>query len=136
MYTKRKNETSDSPAVIRHGIKYLFVGACSAAIELLVFQGAYALTPIGLAPSNVLALSCSTIFNFLMNRNFTFKSTSNPLRSLILYLVLFAFNTAVTTGILSVLVNDFSWPSIAAKLLTMACVVSWNFVLYRTIIFK
>ncbi len=116
-------------------IKYLMVGGSSAVIELVLFQLLSAVFAIPLAAANVTAVVVSTVFNFLVNRNVTFKSTSNPLRSLVLYLVLFAFNMTFSTMCISLLAAQGVYP-LAAKVFTMACIVLWNFVLYKKIIFK
>ena len=116
-------------------IKYLMVGGSSAAIELVLFQLLSAVFAIPLAAANVTAVVVSTVFNFLVNRNVTFKSTSNPLRSLVLYLILFALNTTFSTVVISLLAAHGVYP-LVAKVCTMACIVLWNFVLYKKIIFK
>lgn len=124
------------PSLLGHGIKYLIVGSSSAVIELVVFQVLLSIAHFPIELSNIAAICCSTAFNFLMNRSFTFKSTSNPLRSLLLYIALFAFNTALTTTVLSFMVGVFGWNPTISKIITMACVVAWNFVLYRKVIFR
>lgn len=116
-------------------IKYLMVGGSSAVIELVLFQLLSAVFAIPLAAANVTAVVVSTVFNFLVNRNVTFKSTSNPLRSLVLYLLLFALNTTFSTVVISLLAAQGVYP-LVAKVCTMACIVLWNFVLYKKIIFK
>ena len=116
-------------------IKYLMVGGSSAVIELVLFQLLSAVFAIPLAAANVTAVVVSTVFNFLVNRNVTFKSTSNPLRSLVLYLLLFALNTTFSTVVISFLAAQGVYP-LVAKVCTMACIVLWNFVLYKKIIFK
>lgn len=116
-------------------IKYLVVGGSSAVIELVLFQLLSAVFAIPLAAANVTAVVVSTVFNFLVNRNVTFKSTSNPLRSLVLYLLLFALNTTFSTVVISLLAAQGVYP-LVAKVFTMACIVLWNFVLYKKIIFK
>ena len=116
-------------------IKYLIVGGSSAFIELVLFQLLSAVFAIPLAAANVTAVVVSTVFNFLVNRNVTFKSTSNPLRSLVLYLVLFAFNMTFSTMCISLLAAQGVYP-LVAKVFTMACIVLWNFVLYKKVIFK
>ena len=116
-------------------IKYLMVGGSSAAIELVLFQLLSAVFAIPLAAANVTAVVVSTVFNFLVNRNVTFKSTSNPLRSLVLYLLLFALNTTFSTAVISLLAAQGIYP-LVAKVCTMACIVLWNFVLYKKVIFK
>ena len=116
-------------------IKYLVVGGSSAVIELVLFQLLSAVFAIPLAAANVVAVVVSTVFNFLVNRNVTFKSTSNPLRSLVLYLILFALNTTFSTVAISLLAAHGVYP-LVAKVCTMACIVLWNFVLYKKVIFK
>lgn len=117
------------------GIRYILVGLSSAVIELILFQGLFTVIGWGVAPSNITAVVCSTTFNFLMSRNWTFQGSSNALRSLLLYLLLFVFNATFTTFAIAFMV-DGGVPSLLAKLGTMGCVVLWNFVLYRKVIFK
>lgn len=101
----------------------------------MLFQGLYAMAHLSVAPANIIAVIASTVFNFTVNHSVTFKSTGNPLRSLMLYLILFAFNMAFSTLAISWLVG-FGVHSILAKLATMVCITLWNFVLYRKVIFK
>ena len=124
-----------SSSIKQQGLSYLLVGGLSAAIDLGGFQLLYTLFHWPLAVSSVTSIVVSTAFNFLMNRNATFKSTSNPVRSLLLYLVLLCANTAFTTICISLLVQ-VGIHSAIAKLFTMACTTAWNFVLYRKIVFK
>ena len=115
-------------------MRYLLVGGSSALIELLLFQGLYALMHIDIVAANVCAVVASTAYNFSLNRTITFKSASNPLRSAVKYLLLFAFNTCFTSAAIAYLVGA-DMPSVAAKLITMACVTIWNFFLYRKVVF-
>lgn len=116
-------------------LRYVLVGGSSAAFELAAFQALYALAGVGIAASNIIALVASTTLNFTLNRSVTFKSAANPMRSLVLYLALFAFNTTFSTLGITKLV-DLGVHSAIAKLMTMACIVMWNFVLYKKVIFK
>ena len=88
---------------------------------------------MGIAPSNTIALARRLLTT--MNRCSAFKSSANPARSLMLYLVLFAFNTTFSTLAITWLVG-LGIHSAVAKLMTMVCIVMWNFVLYRKVIFK
>ena len=124
-----------SEKTVFQAFKYVVVGASSAAIELAIFQVLSAVLGLALTYSNVIAVVISTTFNFLMSRNVTFKSTSNPVRSLVLYLLLFAFNTTFSTVCISFLAAQGIYP-LVAKVCTMACIVLWNFVLYKKVVFK
>ena len=84
----------DSDSVTGQGFRYLLVGGSSAAIDFGLFQVLYLVFGVSPVISNLVSVGVSTVFNFLVNRSFTFKSTSNPVRSLVLYLLLFAANTA------------------------------------------
>lgn len=120
--------------VIQTG-KYLFAGGSAAIVELGVFWLLSSLN-WSIALSNVSAVSLSTVYNYIFNRNVTFKSTSNSLRSGLLYLLLLLFNTLFSTWFISFLNSTFSLPSVFAKIVAMCCTVSWNFVLYRKVIFR
>lgn len=117
------------------GTWYVVVGVSSALIELTLFQNLYSFSPLSVEPSNVIAVVIATTYNFILNRRVTFEGTSNPLRSLVLYLLLFAFNTTFSTTVISFLVSA-GWHSLLAKVFTMLCIVLWNFILYRKVIFK
>lgn len=131
------NETPQqtSKKTLWEAIKYLMVGGSSAIIELGLFQLLSAAFGVDLRIANVTAVVIATVFNFLVNRNVTFKSTSNPARSLALYLALFAANTTFSTVTIDLLAGVGVYP-LLAKVGTMACIVLWNFVLYKKVVFK
>lgn len=122
-------------SVVKQAASYLLVGGSSALIELVLFQGLYALAHLGIAAANIIAVVASTVFNFTVNRSVTFKSAGNPVRSLVLYLILFAFNMTFSTLVIAWLVG-LGAHSVAAKLATMVCITLWNFALYRKVVFK
>ena len=119
--------------IAHQGVLYLGVGAMTAFLELVLFQGLYSSGIVGVAPANVIAVLTSAAVNFLVNGNVTFKGLQNPVRSLIKYAILFVFNTIFSTAVISLLVS-IGWPSFVAKVLTMLCVVTWNFILYRKVV--
>ena len=122
-------------SIQREGLFYVAIGIASALIELLLFQGLYYFSPLGIIPSNVIAVLLATVFNFTLNRNVTFKSTTNTFRSLLLYTLLFIFNLCFSSLAIQALVN-LGWHSAIAKILTQGCIVLWNFFLYRNVIFR
>ena len=117
------------------GISYLLIGGASALIELGLFNIVYYLFGNNAPISNIIAILIATCFNFLMNKSFTFKSSSNMARSAVLYPILFASNLVFTTITTSWLIDIGVFPLIA-KIATMGCVVIWNFFLYNKLIFK
>ena len=80
-----------------------------------------------------------------MTRLFAFRSKATVLRQLLSYGFLFAFNLVVGNiflfaGIRHLLVlaaGEGSWPVLyLPKILIMVFIVSWNFILYKKVIYK
>jgi len=124
-----------SEKTIREAVRYLFVGVSSALIELLLFFALDSFVALDVRMANPLAVSCATVYNYILNRSFTFSSTENTTRSMVLYALLFLFNQLFSTTVIFIAVNH-GLISMYAKLATMMCVVAWNFVLYRKVVFK
>ncbi len=116
-------------------IRYGIVGGSSALLELVIFQGLSVFAQASIPVANLTAITIATIANFLAHRGVTFKSSANPARSALLYLVLFAFNSTFSTVVISYMTGVGIMP-LVAKLATMVCIVAWNFVLFRKVVFK
>lgn len=130
------NKAKDATAgYSRQVIKYLLVGGSSATLELLLFSLFVYILTLSLAISNISAIALATIYNFVLNRAWAFKTTRNLPRSLTLYALLFIFNNLFSTVAIVFLTNTGVLP-VLAKMLTMACIVCWNFILFRKVIFK
>ncbi|MDP4178851.1 MAG: GtrA family protein [Bacillota bacterium] len=116
-------------------IKYILVGGSTAAVELLLYTLFRRILGINLNLSNISAVIIATLLNFIINRGWSFKSSSNFIRSLILYIILFCLNTTFSTNAISFMVK-YGMIDIVAKVITMCMITAWNFVLYRKIVFK
>lgn len=104
-------------------------------MEVVLFQALFLLTPVGVAAANIIAVIVATACNFALNGTVTFKQSSNFLRSAVLYLLLFCVNTTFSTTVISIAVAG-GIPSLLAKIFTMGCIVVWNYVLYKKVIFR
>jgi len=135
-------ETPEHPArkrqlnkLFKQGLRYVIVGFSSFALEFLLFVVLHELIAINVVVSNVIAITGASIYNFIMSRSWTFKSTSSLLRSITLYILLFIWNQIFSSWTILFLIGmDFS--AMIAKIITMAIIVCWNFVLYRKVVFK
>jgi len=128
-------EPNRSQGVFQQGIRYLVVGFSSAAIELALYYVLHQVFGIHVVASNVIALSAATTYNFIMSRKWTFQSTSNLPRSIVLYLLLFAWNQLFSSSGIVWLIS-MGVHFMLAKVITIGIIVSWNFILYRTVVFK
>ena len=127
--------SDNSNSIGRQGLWYLFIGGASALIEFVLFEVLYSVFHVSVAPANIIAVVVATVFNFLMNRNVTFKSTSNPVRSLILYLLLFGANLGLSTWAITAMI-DVGVHDALAKVITQVAIATWNFFIYRKFIFR
>lgn len=115
-------------------LTYLAVGGGTALLELIIFSVLYYALALDPAISNIIAVLIATATNFLLNGTVTFRGSSNLLRSVILYILLFLFNTCFSTATISYFVNA-GLPALGVKLFTMVCIVIWNYVLYKRVVF-
>lgn len=115
--------------------KYIFIGASTALIELLLFAFFRRILYVNIKLSNILAVITATVLNFSINKGWTFKSSNRLYRSLLLYIILFVFNTSFSTFTIAFLAQH-GVLDICGKLITMILITAWNFVIYRKIIFK
>lgn len=138
-----QNEPSAADAVekkpahrgLRQMVGYFGVSAMQTVVEFAVFAVLQLLklpAPIPSAGSIV----CSGTFNFVMNRNITFKSTSNLPRSVVLFVLLYVWNFAFLQMMLGVLPSAFGWDPMVVKLFTMCCQGVWGFLLSKFVIFR
>lgn len=107
--------------------------------QTFVEFGAFALLQavgLGAQMANGLAIVVSASYNFVMNRNVTFKASSNFARSVALFVLLYLWNFAFSAAMLAWLPGSFGWDPTVVKLFTMCCQGVWGFVLCRNVIFR
>ncbi|MCK9480078.1 MAG: GtrA family protein [Firmicutes bacterium] len=128
-------------------IRYLMVGGSGFLFEYLLFTILYNLfgdsgvNIVGIfITGEIFANSVSILvafwFSFILNRIWSFKSKSNFLKQLLYYLILFAFNMLVTNYLIHAMLVYLAISPRISKVLVMGAVVMWNFVIYRTVIYK
>ncbi len=117
-------------------IRYLVTGFSSAAIEftlLFIFRD---LAGLSILAANTAALAIVFWFNFLVNRLWSFKSKMKLSKQLPMYLVLFVINIGASDLIMYLLTDKAGIQYLLAKVFAIGAVVSWNFILYRKVIYK
>lgn len=125
-----------TPATLHQIKRYLITGFSSAAIELSLLYILKDLSGLGVIEANSIALTIVFWFNFLMNRFFSFKSSGSIKRQLIMYGILFVFNLGASDLIMHLLTTALHIQYLIAKVFAIGAVVSWNFVLYKKVIYK
>ncbi len=126
-------------------LRYLVVGFTSFGVEYTLFILFRNWLSV---PELVVNIGVYTVIfwlNFLMNRLFAFRSKSDFWKQILSYGFLFAFNLVVGNiflfsairHLLVLWTGDGSWPVLyLPKILIMFFIVSWNFILYKKVIYK
>lgn len=135
---KRNKLLSDmlEPEAFHQMIRYLITGFSSAAIELSLLFVLKDIFNLAVIEANSIALTIVFWFNFFINRHWSFKSKSSLKKQLLLYAVLFTFNLGASDLMMYVLVTLLGVQYLLAKILAIGAVVTWNFVLYKKVIYK
>lgn len=119
---------------IRQAFMYYGVSIVQTFVEFGVFALAHLALPTGVA--NGIAVACSGSFNFLMNRNITFKASSNFWRSVVLFIALYVWNFLFGTWFIGWAAVSFGCPEMVGKFATMAMQGIWGFCLCKWVIFR
>ena len=126
---------NDSHKSLKQLIAYLAIGGGTALLELGIFQALITFLGVNVAIANVVALVVSTTTNFCLNGFVNFKMSSNPLKAAIKYLLLFATNMAFSTFTIKFF-SDLGAIPIVVKVITMTMMTTWNFFLYKKVVFR
>lgn len=118
-----------------HLIKFLLVGGASFAVDLAILVLLHEVFAVDLWIATPVAFIASLIFNFALQRSFTFRARNRRHVSLFKYLALVVFNILA----IDVIVNAFDAWGISygiGKAVATVLTTSWNFWLYKAWIFK
>lgn len=133
-----------SPETLNQFLRYLVVGFSSFTVEYILFILFRHLLPVTELVVNIGVYTIIFWMNFLLNRKFAFRSKANVFKQLLSYGFLFAFNlvvgnillfSAIRHGLV-LMAGEGSWPVLyLPKILIMVFIVSWNFILYKKVIY-
>jgi putative flippase GtrA len=116
--------------------RYVITGVSCFALEYILFYLLLDVLMVSALLSNIIALTTVFWVNFFLNRIWSFKSKANLKKQLIQYLALYLFNLCATTGLIYVLSHILLINPKISKILVQCAVVSWNFVLYKKVIYR
>ena len=115
--------------------RYLLVGGASFLIDfgLLALLHTALGWPLWIATGT--AFFTSSVFNYAMQRSFSFGSTENHLSTLVKYLALLAFNTVATIAMVWLVdLGGLGWGvgKVAATIIT----TGWNYFAFKYWVFR
>ena len=106
-------------------IKFALFSVSAGIIEIAEFTLLDTLTDWKYWPCYLIALICSVVWNFTLNRQFTFQSANNVPIAMMKVLAFYAVFTPVSTIAGNYLAENLGWPGILVTGINMA----FNFVL-------
>lgn len=125
-------------------LRFGTVGAANTAID---FGLLFVLRSLGLPiiPANIISTTAAFCFSFFANKKYTFKSSGNVKRELILFVTVTLFGLWVLQNIVIQLV--LLWPLgtttipsetnlLIAKVIATLVSLIWNYMMYSRVVFK
>lgn len=106
-------------------IKFTLFSISAGIIEIVLFAILDKFTGWNYWPKYLIALIASVIWNFTLNREYTFKSANNVPIAMLKVAIFYAIFTPVSTIAGNYLAESLGWNDILVTLLNMLC----NFVL-------
>ncbi len=126
-----------SPKTIHQLMRYLVTGFTAFGIEYSLYVLLYKAVGLNYILASVIVYALVFLFSFFVNRKWSFQSQGRVNRQLFLYLLLFLFNLVfANVFLLRFLTDVLGINALFSPFLKMACVVCWNFFIYKFIIYK
>lgn len=118
-------------------MRYLVTGFTAFGIEYGLYVLLYKIVGFDYILASVVVYALVFGFSFMVNRKWSFESTGDIKRQTFLYLMLFLFNLVVSNVfLLKFFTETLGINALISPFLKMACVVCWNFLAYKYIIYK
>jgi putative flippase GtrA len=117
-------------------IKFAFFSMTAGLIEFGSFALLETFTPFSYWPCYLIALLLSIIWNFTLNRRYTFRSAANVPVAMLKVLAYYAVFVPVTTIAGNYFAETLLWNDYVVILLTMGCNLTTEFLFQRFVVFR
>ncbi|MCL6557520.1 MAG: GtrA family protein [Firmicutes bacterium] len=116
-------------------LRYIATGLISFAVEISLLYIFTEVAKLWYVYSNSIAYVVVYWVNFLLNRFWAFKSKSNFKRQMFMVALLFMFNLFAQDGMMYFLTHVCHIYYLISKVFAVGLVVTWNFILYKKVIY-
>lgn len=116
-------------------LKFVLFSISAGLIETGSFALLDLITPWSYWPKYLIALTLSVLWNFTLNREFTFKSANNVPKAMFLVFLFYCVFTPLSTWGGNAL-DNLGWNEYVILGLTMACNLSTEFLYDRFIVYR
>ena len=128
--TQKKNRE------FRRIVKFVLFSASAGIIEMGVFALLNEWIRWSYWPCYLIALTVSVVWNFTLNRRFTFRSTSNVPRAMALVLLFYCVFTPVTTLLGNYLAETLLWNEYLVTGINMLLNITTEYLYDRFVVFR
>ena len=116
-------------------IKFVLFSISAGVIEIASFELLNILTPWDYWVKHIISIVLSVIWNFTLNREFTFRSANNVPIAMLKVALFYAVFIPVTTLLGDYLVKTCGWNDTVVKLLTMLLNFATEYLYDRFVVF-
>lgn len=117
-------------------LKFVLFSASAGIIELVVFTLLNELTHWPYWPCYLIALIASVLWNFTLNRQFTFQSANNVPKAMLLVALFYAVFTPLTTVLGNYLAEDLQWNEYLVTAINMLFNLGTEYLYDRFVVFR
>ena len=128
--TQKKNRE------FRRIVKFVWFSASAGIIEMGVFALLNEWIRWSYWPCYLIALTVSVVWNFTLNRRFTFRSASNVPRAMALVLLFYCVFTPVTTLLGNYLAETLLWNEYLVTGINMLLNITTEYLYDRFVVFR
>lgn len=130
--------TSEKNGHYQRIFRFIISGGLAAGTEYAVFLGLSLLlgrATASLVAAQVMSFTAGLFVSFYLNKHWSFQSKGPMKQEFIRYVMLAIINLCLSTIVLWALVTLCAASPWVAKIVVMAMIASWNFVLFDRVVF-
>ena len=117
-------------------LKFVLFSISAGVIEIGVFTLLNELTNWSYWPCYLIALVCSVVWNFTLNRKFTFQSANNVPKAMLLVFLFYCVFTPVSTILGNYLAEDLHWDEYLVTGINMALNLTTEYLYDTFVVFR
>ena len=126
----------DKKKEVLRAIKFVLFSISAGIIEIVVFALLNELTNWSYWPCYLIALVCSVLWNFTLNRKFTFQSANNVPKAMLLVALFYCVFTPLSTLLGNYLAETLHWNEYLVTGINMALNLTTEYLYDTFVVFR
>ncbi len=123
--------------LFRQFVKYAIVGGLATVADFATFTTLTHAVGLYYVASNMLSVAVGMLVNFTLSRRWTFRVHDKPAtKQFIAYATSTGIYLLLSSGLLLLMVEAFDLKRLTAKVVTVAIMTIWNFIMARYVVFR